>query len=460
MDSLRKAIDNNIFYVDGLGGTGKSFLFDTLIHWCRSNCKSVIGIAWTGIAAQLFDAGQTVHTCFSLPIDLLPDTTPNIMDYSEKAKFLRNCDMIIWDEATIAPAAAYDCIDTYLRDLMKTDIPFGGKILLMGGDFRQCLPILPRGTIADILACTVKKSRIWKHAQQLKLHRNMRVNEAENDFKQWLSNLGTGNLPSTVLNSHESLVAIPDPMVLPYSENALNELVDYTWGSTSDEILDTGLNKNSGILCPINEDSFQLNEKVLLKIDKQMHPKIGITNIECNDDDQADQYPPEFAQNLTPNNLPPHILNLKEGCVVMLLKNLNTNEGLSNGTRLIVTRITDNLVYARIKSGPFQGKDVFIPRMVLRGSEDLPFTIARRQFPIRLAFAMTINKSQGQTMDKIGLYLPQPVFAHGQLYVALSRARSMDSIKVLVCNTNKQGMNTSDGKTYTVNVVYKSVFQD
>ncbi len=98
--------------------------------------------------------------------------------------------------------------------------------------------------------------------------------------------------------------------------------------------------------------------------------------------------------------------------------------------------------------------------MVLRGSKDLPFTIARRQFPIRLEFAMTINKSQGQTMDKIGLYLPQPVFAHGQLYVALSRARSMDSIKVLVCNTNKQGMNTSDCKTYTVNVMYKSVFQD
>ena len=192
-----------------------------------------------------------------------------------------------------------------------------------------------------------------------------------------------------------------------------------------------------------------------LKIDKQMHPKIGITKIECNDEDQADQYPPEFAQNLTPYNLPPHILNLKVGCVVMLLKNLNTNEGLSNGTRLIVARIKDNLVYASIKSGPFQGQAVLIPRIVLRGSKDLPFTIARRQFPIRLAFAMTINKSQD-----IDLYLPQPVFAHGQLYVALSRARSMESIKVLVCNTNKQGLNKSDGKTYTVNVVYKSVFQD
>ncbi len=79
----------------------------------------------------------------------------------------------------------------------------------------------------------------------------------------------------------------------------------------------------------------------------------------------------------------------------------------------------------------------FLPRMVLRGSKDLSSTIARRQFPIRLAFTMTINKSQGQTMDKIGLYLPQPIFAHGQLYVPLSKTRSMYSIKVLVCYTNK-----------------------
>ncbi len=84
----------------------------------------------------------------------------------------------------------------------------------MGGDFRQCLPIVSHGSVADILAITVKRSKLWPAAKKLKLHRNMRANESENAFKLLLSDLGEGKLPSIELSSHESLIEIPDEMII------------------------------------------------------------------------------------------------------------------------------------------------------------------------------------------------------------------------------------------------------
>ena len=97
---------------------------------------------------------------------------------------------------------------------------------------------------------------------------------------------------------------------------------------------------------------------------------------------------------------------------------------------------------------------VFIPRIRITPSDvDLPFQLVRRQFPIRLAFAMTINKSQGQTIPYMGLYLLNPVFSHGQLYVALSRVQSKNNIKILV----KNGEVENEIGTFTKNIVYKEI---
>lgn len=163
----------------------------------------------------------------------------------------------------------------------------------------------------------------------------------------------------------------------------------------------------------------------------------------------------EFLHSLTPSGMPLHELELKVGCPIMLLRNLDTKKGLCNGTRLRVVNLGTKCIEAEIISGSeeFIGKRVFIPRIKLSPSDSqLPFKFQRTQFPVRLAYCMTINKAQGQTFDHVGLYLPEPCFSHGQLYVAFSRARCFESVAVQIKNTTLQY--ATDDQGTTMNVVY------
>jgi len=139
----------------------------------------------------------------------------------------------------------------------------------------------------------------------------------------------------------------------------------------------------------------------------------------------------------------------------MLLRNLDQSEGLCNESRLIITRLQKHVIAARILSGNRKGNEVYIPRMSMSPSQSpWPFKLIRRQFPIMLSYAMTINKSQGQSLCSVGLYLPKPVFSHGQLYVAVSRVQSKSGLKILIHDSDKKPLSS------TTNVVFKEVFQN
>ena len=117
----------------------------------------------------------------------------------------------------------------------------------------------------------------------------------------------------------------------------------------------------------------------------------------------------------------------------MLLWNLNPSKGLCNETRLICRGLYSKVIDTEIITGSHVSNHVFIPRISLSPSNtSLPFILKQRQFPVRVAFSMTVNKAQGQTLNHVSVYLPQPVFSHGQLYVALSRITSYQCIKVLI----------------------------
>lgn len=195
-------------------------------------------------------------------------------------------------------------------------------------------------------------------------------------------------------------------------------------------------------------------------IEGECHTYLSSDSIDDQSDEDQQNYSIEFLNELSPGGMPPHKLNLKIGAIVMLLRNLNTKRGLCNGTRLIVKELKPNLIIAEVLTGSAEGQIVFIPRIDLAPTNtDLPFVLRRRQFPIKLAFAMTINKSQGQTLEKVGIYLPEPVFSHGQLYVAMSRSRRRVDVKIKIDPGPDQGkLIEGCNKTFTKNVVFKKIF--
>jgi len=171
-----------------------------------------------------------------------------------------------------------------------------------------------------------------------------------------------------------------------------------------------------------------------------------------------DLYPLEFLNSITAGSLPQHKLELKKGCIVLLLRNLNPREGLANGTRVIVLNMYNHLVEVQIVGGPHAGKVALIPRITNNCEDDLPFTLQRRQFPLKLAFAMTINKSEVPGSDAAqrgSLPSVSGVCAHGQLYTAFSRVGDPSSIKALIKDSKR-----ADGRTYTSNAVYRQVTCD
>jgi len=163
------------------------------------------------------------------------------------------------------------------------------------------------------------------------------------------------------------------------------------------------------ILCPRNDEVYDINEAIL----QQFNPNAEVymlrsMNSVSEEDGMHHTYPAEFLQQLNASGLPPALLCLKVGSPVILLRNLDPGEGLCNGTRMVVLNVRRKVLQCRIisKDRRFRGKVVLIPRIRLSPNvETLPVSLKRLQFPVRLAFAITINKSQGQSVEHVGINL-------------------------------------------------------
>jgi hypothetical protein len=149
------------YFLDGPGGSGKTMCYNTLISYFRGHGETVASSAWTGIAGTLLKGGRTVHNLFKLPVPIVDTSVCNVKPTSSHATYLRSVSLFIIDEASMVMAHALNAIDRMLRDITSVDVPFGGKIFLLGGDFRQVLPVIPRNPRAVVIENCMKSSPLW-----------------------------------------------------------------------------------------------------------------------------------------------------------------------------------------------------------------------------------------------------------------------------------------------------------
>ena len=192
------------------------------------------------------------------------------------------------------------------------------------------------------------------------------------------------------------------------------------------------------------------NTDILHTMPGQEHVFDSVDSADVNDAEQdCEELPTEYLQSLSPAGLLPARLCLKVRAPIILLRNLYPKQGLCNGTRMVVTQLGQRCIEAQMLGGDFDGQLRLIPKIQLTTTEgEFPFILMRKQFPICLCFAMTVNKSQGQSLQVVGVDLSASAFTHGQLYVALSRAVNLDNVTVLLSEN-------LDNKTE--NVVYPEV---
>nr|XP_043620270.1 ATP-dependent DNA helicase PIF1-like [Erigeron canadensis] len=272
---------------------------------------------------------------------------------------------------------------------------------------------------------------------------------------EWILTVGEGTAEGN--NDGATEIEIPNDVLIKSEKNHVKSIVSAIFPSIVEHLNDKGYFEDKAILVPTNEEVDSINEYVLSKIKADEHTHFSSDSVcqsEFIDEFEQALYAPEILNGFKVSGIPNHKLVLKEGVPVMLLRNIDQSNGLCNGTRLRITRLGKHVIEAEVISGNNIGYKTYIPRMKLIPSDKrIPFRFHRRQFPLVVYFAMTINKSQGQSLSTVGLYLQRPVFTHGQLYVAISRVKSKKGLKVLICDKDGKPKNT------TTNVVYKEVLQ-
>ncbi|KAL7082755.1 hypothetical protein ACP275_14G121300 [Erythranthe tilingii] len=392
-----------MFFLYGHGGTGKTFIWNTLSAAVRSEKGIVINVASSGIASLLLPGGRTTHSRFGLPIILLIEAK-----------------LIIWDEASMMHRFCFEALDRTMRSILNSEKPFGGKVIVLGGDFRQILPVVLKASRQDIVHATINS---YHHCGE-NLNASSSNEDEIREFAEWILRIGNGEAGD--YSDGEAAIEIPQDMLIRESDDAFSELLQFVYPDLLNNIVNPDFFQGRAILGPTNESVIYVNDYLSSLIEEEEKVYLSSDSL-CMDE---------------------------AGVPVMLIRNIDQARGLCNGTRLQVERLGMHVISCKVLSGKNVGDMVFIPRMTLIPSNStLPVKFQRRQYPVIISFAMTINKSQGQALSHVGLYLPRPVFSHGQLYIALSRVKSRSGIKILIKGES------GELSSVTSNVVYKEVFE-
>ena len=366
---------------------------------------------------------------------------------------------------TMATRKMINCIDRSLKEILDKTKPFGGVTVVFSGDWRQCLPVVPRAGKAEILRETIKETDVWQHVETFQLTQNMRLKSGVNkkdaakiaQFADYLLKVGEGR-EETFPEIGEDMIMIPEE--LKSKAETLDQFCDEIFPNMN-EIVGQGLHSDDptnawtewlmdrAIIVPTNNEANDINKICIEKFPGK--ERVYKSFDKANNCKEEHNYPTEFLNSILVSSIPPHEIKLKVGSPFMLIRTLDPVNGHINGTRYIVKALTDRIIHGEIAHPlKFKGNEIFIPRILFHPKDKtITFEFERKQFPIRSCFALTSNKAQGQSYKRVGIYMKKEFFSHGQLYVAMSRVRHPDCLSIF--------KDKSSNQDYMKNVVFKEI---
>ncbi|KAF7812511.1 helicase-like protein [Senna tora] len=333
MSAVNRGRPGVFFFCKWICGSGKTYIWKTLTSAIRSKGEIVLAVASSGIASQLILGGRTAHSRFVIPLNIDGNSTCHIVQGSDLAELMVHTKLIIWDEAPMAHRYCFEALDPTLRDIMHSQNaalakhPFGGKVVVLGGDFRKILPIIPRAGREDIVFGFIK-------------------------FFVFVALMQCEGKIGKIMNDEEHEITIDDDILIDDAEDPIQAIVESTYPKLVDNFKNYVYFRERAILSPTLDDVAQVDEFMLGLLPGEERTYLSSDAI-CNQDPQdqlAEVYTTEFLNTICGSGLPYHQLKLKVGAPIMLLRNIDRSMGLCNGTRLILTRMCEHVIEASIMS--------------------------------------------------------------------------------------------------------------
>lgn len=285
---------------------------------------------------------------------------------------------------------------TYILDSRDSHIEtklFGGKTVLLGGDFRQILPVIIEGSGEDTINASLTRSSLWACCKIFRLKKNMRLlsnlidsnlRTSMNTFAEWILNIGDGKIAARKFEEEEdeaTWIKIPEDLLIKSTDDPIHDIASVIYSGIEEKYYDIMYLTERAVVTPTNETIDKVNAYVLSLIpneEKIYYSSDSICKASVCEEDQDILYPIEFLNSLNFNGLPKHELQLKVGAPIMLLRNINQNSGLCNGTRLIITQTATRVIEAKIITGNNVGSKVYIPCITMQATEHKwPFIFKR-----------------------------------------------------------------------------------
>ncbi|KAF0729730.1 hypothetical protein AaE_009353 [Aphanomyces astaci] len=354
MVALERPEEGRLFFLEGEGGSGKTYISQIILAEVRLRGEIALAVASSGLAALLLMGGRTAHNRFGIPTNQPASSTMSCTYNvrSNQCALLKKAVLIIWDEISMMHRYYIEAVDRMLQDIMQNDRPFGGKVVIFSGDYKQLLPVLQHKTLLDAVHATLPFSRqLWPLIEnnKIKLTINMRLrsrglsDQDKHDvasFARFILSIGHGTAPTV-----QGRVRLPDSISTLYDgPHSVRELIQTIYGRLNDPLgyrLWTTRQKQDffaerAILAPKNADIARLNSTILSMIPGEAviyrsADSVVEDGTVLEAEHTALNFPVEFLNTVDVSGFPKHELCLKVGAPVMLLRNLSTATGLCNG---------------------------------------------------------------------------------------------------------------------------------